>query len=147
MNPPVTPQLSSLPTSRIVCSQAHQILEWCDRHLMLVKLLNKNFQNLLQEEVPRIKTYVEDLEKLENVNAEVTSAVDKSMFQLAMNAFTPMFSLIHHKLDELKRTISYLCFLRNSNNIKMDRFVALVGEDVLFDLHDLVHKCTPIPSV
>lgn len=122
-------------TSHVVCTQSQLILDWCERHLFLVKLLGRNMRILIDEELPRIRSYIEDLETMEKTNTEMQKVIDKSAFDIAMLSSTSVFTLVQSKIEDLKKSITYFCFLKNSNNIKLDRFIAKVGDNAIRELH------------
>lgn len=107
-------------------------------------MLIKNFRTLMNEEIPKITQFFNEVSMISEMNDEMKKCLDRYSFVLAMLGSTSIFDLVHHKLECLKKAITYLCKTKEENYKNLHRFTSSFDPDMLDALCHLSSEQTTV---
>ena len=119
-------------------SQVNNILDWCNSHIALVKILKINFDEFVLHEVPKIETYFAQRNMITEASIEFNNTVDKFMFMLGMMAPINFLKVLFYKNMCLKQMVTNVITVKKHNTYQLQYIIDTLGESTcshLIHLH------------
>ena len=121
-------------------NQINTILDWCDTHVAMVKLLRQNFDDFIKNEVPKIEKFYANRESVLQSSYKMLKAIDWCLFSLGMMGPSNFLQLISFQIARLKRMASHVVAQKSHNQAQMQYIADQLGNVACARLTNLQHS-------